>query len=150
MVPEPELHCSECGVRVRLDEAGVAISDAPTPSYLCPECARDVPFVADSKDTGEKPTTYTFPVCLICEMEIDESNEHRHQGPLHDVQRVEVLPLQVIRERLTSDEAVIAAAKLRHPLLAQYEAKHMEMVLVNAKSMLEAALDAAFSKEEAG
>lgn len=46
------------------------------------------------------------------------------------------------RERLLSDESVIAATKHRHPLLAQYKPEHQQVHLVNAKQDLETALAA--------
>jgi hypothetical protein len=65
-------------------------------------------------------SAYRFPVCLICECEVDESNEHKHQGPLHDVQDVQLVPLQAIREQLLSDEAVLALARERFDYLSGY------------------------------
>jgi hypothetical protein len=43
-----------------------------------------------------KLDVYTFPVCVTCKLEIDESNENKHQGQGHEIQRLELAPVSMI------------------------------------------------------
>jgi DNA-directed RNA polymerase subunit RPC12/RpoP len=106
MSDEPQLNCSECGVRVLLSEPGVAISDENEPRYLCPECARSVTFNPDSEDTGEKQWPPEFKL-------------YRSKGgliwtwPSHAAaeEAETYLPLHRIREQLLASEAIDAVAE---------------------------------------
>jgi hypothetical protein len=48
------------------------------------------PGYEDHDCMAEEKPTYTFPVCVTCGMEIDESNEHKHRGEGHDIKRLKL------------------------------------------------------------
>lgn len=52
--------------------------------------------------------------------------------------------LSKVREKLLSDETVIAATKRTHPMISQYKAEHQQMALTATKLDLEVAFAAAF------
>lgn len=43
-----------------------------------------------------KVDIYTFPVCVVCKAEIDESNESKHQGEGHEIRRLELAQMSMI------------------------------------------------------
>lgn len=110
----------------------------------------------DSKDTGEKPWQQVYlarrkhtddPLRQMPEVAARASSVH--EGEIY-------VPLQAIRERLLSKEAVGAVARERFDYLSGYSGPRWEEAHESirrqeedkARMFLEAALDAAFSKEE--
>jgi hypothetical protein len=111
----------------------------------------------DSKDTGEKP----WPEVVIADVVGAEKRGFKDRaerlvllnaGSTPDVPFERYLPLQVIRERLTSGEALKEAAERLDPGNAEIHYYGGTYVEDRARELAEvvviAALDAAFSKEE--
>jgi hypothetical protein len=105
--------------------------------------------VPDSRDTGEKPWPSVTIARAPSEPSPDErvnSGELRLRATPDQWERWETetyLPLQVIRERLQSQEATIAFLRAVGAVRPEKNIRALEY-----QQGLEAALDAAFSKEE--
>jgi hypothetical protein len=68
--------------------------------------------MSSEQKAGTERSAYRFPICLICECEVDESNEGKHQGPLHDVQTLAFVPASALQKEKAEREAVEAKLKL--------------------------------------